>query len=62
MNITIAKLDKISDICISIGQVIFASVFIDPLLSSDFNWSRIFAGLIFATLAWILSLIAVQNN
>lgn len=62
MKFTISRLDKISDISISIGQIIFASVFLEPLLKETINKERIVFGLILATLCWLLSLIVIREN
>jgi hypothetical protein len=62
MKLSTLKLDKISDISISVGQVIFASVFLESLLKGEINITRILTGLILTFLCWILSLVVIKEN
>jgi len=61
MKFTVAKLNKLSDICVAMGQVVFASIFVDPILSGSYNWIIIITGLLLAISVWSLSL-AILNE
>jgi hypothetical protein len=54
------RLDKLSDITISIGQVFFASAIIEPIFSGNFHWYSIFMGIILSTGAWFLSVFLLR--
>ena len=54
------RLDKLSDISISVGQVLFASVIIEPLISGNFHWYSIVIGLILSGTAWFLSIFLLK--
>lgn len=61
MRLSTEKLDKISDICISVGQVFFAAVFIEPIVSGNFDWLRIVFGIALAGISWLASITAVKE-
>ena len=48
--------DKLVDITVAMGQVVFASAFIDPVVSGVYNWSLILIGITFSVLIWSLGL------
>ena len=55
------QLDKTSDISISVGQVFFASVLIDPLVSGNTGPSRIFIGISLAVIFWVISILLIKK-
>ncbi len=59
---TKSQLDKISDISISLSQVLLASVLIDPLVKGELNWTGTMVGLVFIAIFWTLSIRVVKNN
>ena len=61
MRITPFK-DKLADITVAMGQVLFASAFIDPLVSGVYKWPLIITGVIFAVISWLLGLLLVKNR
>ena len=60
VRLSSGKLEKLSDISISVGQVFFASVFIEPLIGGEFNWSNILAGFILSVIFWLISLVIIS--
>ena len=54
--------DKLADIAIAMGQVLFASAFVDPIISGVYNWSLIIIGIAFAIATWLLGLELVRNK
>ena len=61
MKLSSVKLDKLSYVCIAMGQVVFASVFVDPILSGSYNWIIIITGLLLAISIWALSLALIKE-
>jgi hypothetical protein len=61
MKLSVAKLDKLSDIGIAMGQVFFASVFIEPIISGNVDWIRIISGLGFSLCIWSASLLLIKE-
>jgi len=54
--------DKLADIAIAVGQVLFASAFIDPLISGIYNWPLIITGVTFSIATWSLGLLLIKNK
>lgn len=54
--------DKLSDITVAMGQVLFASAFVDPIISGVYNWTLIISGIAFAIATWLLGLELVRNK
>ena len=50
-----------SEILRDIGQVIFASMFIGPLISGSIDFSLSFFGLLFSVLAWYSSVSLIKE-
>mgnify|MGYP003393520347 CR=1 FL=1 len=61
MKITQSRLNKLSDISISIGQVFFASVFIGPIVSGEYNLIQMFVGLILTIISLFVSILLIKN-
>lgn len=57
MKISEDKIERASSIVADIGQVVFASVVINPIISSSFNFSIIVLGTILSFIAWIISIL-----
>jgi len=51
------KLEILSQISRDIGQVLFASMFIGPVISGTLEIPVVIAGFIFTLLAWYISLL-----
>lgn len=62
LRVSQPQLEKLSDISISMGQVFFASVFIDPLMNGSSGITGIIGGLIMAFLSWLFSVLIIKNN
>ena len=60
IKITHNKVDKLSDISISIAQVLFATLFIEPLIGNNVNWVSVFFGFLVAVGLWIFSIMVVK--
>jgi len=61
MEMTESKFKVLSDIARDTAQVIFATVFLSPLLSSEpTNSTAIALGLIIAVSLWITSFLAIK--
>jgi len=60
IKFTNSRLDKLSDVMVSAGQVFFASIFIDPLVNGNFNWAVILLGLILALSSWCFSFLIIK--
>ena len=56
MSVTNAKLGVLSDALQDMGQVFFASILVEPVVSNNANVSLIFAGLSLSVLCWTLRL------
>ena len=56
-----SRFGKLSDISSDIGLVFFASMFIGPMLSNEFNWAVMVFGLILSISAWFVSLLLVKE-
>ena len=54
--------DKLADIAIAMGQVLFASAFIDPLVREVYDWTLIIPGFTFAVISWSLGLLLVRKR
>jgi hypothetical protein len=54
MNLNRPKLDALSDISQDIGQIFFASAFINPLTAHEVNWALACLGFGFALVFWSL--------
>ncbi|HEY4508820.1 MAG TPA: hypothetical protein VJC13_00885 [Candidatus Paceibacterota bacterium] len=63
MNLRLSRLqlEKISDITISMGQIFFASVLVDPLVSGKSSFVGVFGGLVMALLSWIISVLVIKK-
>jgi len=59
-NLT-AKAKVYSEILRDIGQVIFASMFIGPLMTGKLDFSIAFFGLLFSVLAWYSSVSLIKD-
>lgn len=57
-----SQLDKLSDISISIGQVCFASAFVDRFFTTSSSGVGMFFGLLVSFMLWSVSIIVVKNN
>ena len=54
--------DKLADIGIVAGQVVFASAFIDPLVKNTYDLLVMSIGISFAVLIWSLSLFLTKGK
>jgi len=55
------KTKTLSEISLNIGQVFFASIIIDPLVSNSFNSSLFLIGLFLSITAWTFGLILAKE-
>lgn len=60
-KLTKNQLDKISDFCISLSQVFFASVFIGPIISGNYDMTKMLAGLFFTISSLFFSILIIKN-
>ena len=60
MHLSKERFEKLSDISVSVGQVVFASVFVEPLVVGSFNWLNILVGIIFSVLFWWMSVLLIR--
>ncbi len=56
------QLDKISDICVSVGQVFIASIVIEPLIKGGTNQLGFFGSLILSIIMWGCGVWVIRNN
>ena len=61
MSIFNARINRISEICMDIGQVCFGSIAI-PFLINKFDIIKIIVGLIFAFVFWVGSVLLVRKK
>jgi hypothetical protein len=61
MNLSLIKLETVSEICRDIAQVFFASVFIDPFFAEKSSWLTISFGLLLALIFWSFSLLLIKK-
>jgi hypothetical protein len=62
MNSYPSKATILSEIARDIAQVLFASVFVGPLLSESPKWTLVFLGLVLSASCWLLSLSVVKEQ
>jgi hypothetical protein len=62
MSLTPARLQAISEIVRDIGQIIFASVFVGPLLGGQLHLVVAFFGLILSGGFWYASLLFIHDD
>jgi len=56
MKLSSIKLDKLSDVSVAIGQVFFASVFIEPIVSKQSSAMMIITGVIISIACFVFSI------
>ncbi|MBI3020178.1 MAG: hypothetical protein HYY60_02530 [Parcubacteria group bacterium] len=55
------KLEALSQISRDIGQVLFASTFVSPIIENAFNKASIAYGLLLTLSAWFLSILLTKE-
>lgn len=60
MLLSLEKLNILSEISRDIGQILFASVFIEPITKGSTDLKILFLGLILSLSAWSLSLLLTK--
>ncbi len=62
MILSSVKLNTLSEISRDIGQVVFASVFVEPFISGSITLPTVIIGLIFSMAAWTASLLLTKET
>ncbi len=57
----VSKLKTLSEISRDIGQVVFASVFVEPFVNGSVTPLTLMTGLAFSVLSWLLSLVFARE-
>jgi len=62
MSFSRLRFDKLADVSIGIGHILFASVIIDPLLKGGLGESGLLFGSFFAFMGWGMGVLLNQFN
>jgi hypothetical protein len=55
-TITKGRAATLCDIFVAIGQVFFASILIEPVVTGATNWLLVISGMVLSSACWVLSI------